>query len=301
VLIRNEYLSLDAGTRMYMNSREDSYSPPSPLGAVVIGMVLGTVVESRHPDYLPGDFVRAYGQWSDYSVSRPDDTYVVQVTRNLGDPRQHLAVFGPNGWTAYLGITQYGAARAGETVVISAAAGATGLLAGQIARRIGCRVVGISGSDEKCRWLQSEFKFDGVINYRKGGVSDAVARQCPKGVDVYFDNVGGDILDAVLPNMALYGRVAVCGLISLYDKETPVPGPYKFDMVLMKRLNIVGFFSPDFYEREKEINRKMRPWFAEGAVNMVFDETVGLENTLGAYSKLFTGANRGKVLVKMRS
>lgn len=299
ILIENGYLSMDAGTRMWMNAREDSYQAPTPVGSSVQGMVIGVVRASRHPDYHAGDLVRAYGQWADYSITNPNSTYVARLSWRMADLREYLAVFGPNGWTAYLGITEYGGAVPGETVVISAAAGATGVLAGQVAKAIGCRVVGIAGTDEKCSWLKDELGFDAAINYKTQNVGDALQAACPKGVDLYFDNVGGPLLDEVLVHMALFGRVAVCGLITSYDKDEPVPGPYKFDLVLMKRLKIVGFFSPDFYIRGPELNQKMSTWYDAGQVKMRFDMVEGLEKTIDAYRKLFTGGNIGKSLVKL--
>ncbi|HLY54300.1 MAG TPA: NADP-dependent oxidoreductase [Stellaceae bacterium] len=299
VLIRNGYLSMDAGTRMWMNPREDSYMPPTPLGVPVQGMVLGVVTDSRHPDYRAGDLVRAYGQWADYSVSRPDDTYVARLSWRLDDLRQYLAVFGPNGWTAYWGIVETGQAKPGETVVISSAAGATGALAGQVAKAIGCRVIGITGTAEKAAWIRARFGFDDTVSYKSSDVAGEIARLCPNGVDLYYDSVAGLILDAMLANMALFGRIAVCGTMNNYDKTGPIPGPYKFDQILMKRLRIEGFFSPDFYHRGPEINRKTAAWHRAGKLDMAFEEVDGLENTVAGYRRLFTGANRGKVLIKL--
>jgi len=299
VLIRNIYFSLDAGTRMWMGPRQDSYSPPTKLGSPVISTVLGSVVSSLHPDFRSGDLVRAYGQWADFSVSRPDDVYVERVSKTLDDPRQYLGVFGANGWTAYLGVLEYGRARAGETFVVSAASGVTGALAGQIAAQHGCRVVGITGSADKCDWLTTELGFDAAIDRSTVELEQAIAETCPDGVDVYFDNVGGTILDNVLANMALFGRVAVCGLLTHYDLDEAAPGPTRFDQILMKRLTMQGFFSPDFYHRGPDLNRRMRPWYDEGTLRMDFDITSGLENTLDAYSRLFTGAKVGKALVRV--
>lgn len=299
ILIENGYLSMDAGTRMWMNAREDSYQAPTPVGSPVQGMVIGAVRASRHPDYREADLVRAYGQWADYSIASPDAAYVARLSWRQPDLREYLSAFGPNGWTAYLGVTEYGGALAGETIVISAAAGATGVLAGQVAKAIGCHVVGIAGTDEKCSWLTGAMGFDAAINYKTTQVGDALPTVCPDGVDVYFDNVGGPLLDEVLANMAMFGRIAVCGLITNYDKEEPVPGPYKFDLVLMKRLKIIGFFSPDFYHRGPDIDRKMSVWHQSGQVKTRFDMEEGLENTIIAYRKLFTGGNIGKSIVKL--
>ncbi len=299
VLVRNALLSLDAGTRMWMGPREDSYSPPTPLGSPVIGMVVGPVVASKHPDYRAGDLARAYGQWSDYSVCTPNLSYCERISWNLDDARQHLAVFGPNGWTAYLGVLEYTATKPGDTFVVSAASGVTGALAGQVAKLHGCRVVGITGSPEKCEWITRELGFDAAIDYSREDVGRALASTCPEGIDVYFDNVGGQILDDCLAHMALFGRVGICGLINNYDKVDPIPGPYKFDQVLMKRLTIIGFFSPDFYHRGPDVDRRMRPWYEAGKLKMAFDVTEGLEHTLDAYAKLFTSAKVGKSLVQI--
>lgn len=297
LLVRNLWLSLDAGTRMWMTPRTDSYMDPTPLGSKVIGFVLGRVVRSRHPDYAEGDLVRAYGQWADHSVLHPDmgDIWKLDV---IDDMRQHFAVLGPNGWTAYVGLAEYGRVRPGETVLVSAAAGATGLLAAQFAREMGCRVIGIAGGEEKCALLTGEYGLHAAIDYKAQDVGAALARIAPEGIGCYFDCVGGPILDAVLPHMAMNGRVAVCGLISTYDKAER-EGPRNFDLVLMKRLTIAGFFSPDFYFRGEEINRLTRPWLEAGRVGMRFDVTEGLDNVLAAYARLFTGGNVGKTMVHL--
>ena len=299
ILVRNRVLSMDTGTRMWFTGREDSYSPPIPLGDRIIGTVLGDVVESRHSDFRAGDRVRCYGSWSDYSVVTPGAGYVAKLDDAIDDLKEYVGISGANGWTAYIGVIETGSVRAGDVFVVSAAAGCTGLMAGQIAKIAGCRVIGIAGSDKKCSLIQSDFGFDGAINYKTENVEASLARLCPEGINVYFDNVGGPILDAVLPNMALYGRVAVCGLITNYIAEDPVPGPYRFDQVLMKRLKIEGFFSPDFYRREAELSPLLRRWTDAGQLKLPFDVSSGLEHTITAYTKLFTGENIGKVVVEV--
>ncbi len=299
LLVRNKVLSMDTGTRMWFTDREDSYSPPLGLGERIIGTVVGEVIESRHSEYRAGDRVRCYGSWSDYSVVTPGEAYVAKLDDENPDLKDYVGISGANGWTAYIGVIETGAVRAGDTFVVSAAAGCTGLMAGQIAKIAGCRVIGIAGTDQKCALIQSEFGFDGAINYKTQNVETALAALCPEGVNVYFDNVGGPILDAVLPNMALYGRVAVCGLITNYIATEPVPGPYRFDQVLMKRLKIEGFFSPDFYAREAELNPLLRRWAGAGQLSLPFDISNGLESTISAYTKLFTGENIGKVVVEL--
>ena len=299
LLVRNHVLSMDSGTRMYMTDREDSYQPGTPLGDPMLGTVIGEVAQSKHPAYREGDLVRCYGNWSDWSIAAPELAYVAKLDGKEQNLADYVGIFGANGWTAFLGVVEYGAARAGDTFLVSAAAGCTGSLAGQIAKIAGCRTIGLAGTDAKCSFLKNDLGFDDAVNYRCDDLAAAIKSVCPNGVNLYFDNVGGDVLDAALVNMADFGRVAVCGLLANYSAEGPVPGPYKFDLVLMKRLTIQGFFSPDFYHREAEINPILRQWRNEGLLKLPIEETLGLENTVEAYSKLFTGANIGKVVVRV--
>ena len=297
VLIRNEYLSLDAGTRMWMTSRTDGYQPPLPLGIPMVGLVLGRIVESRHAGFPVGTLVRAFGTWADYSCVAPAASGLFVLDDTVADPRQHLGVLGMNAWTAFVGITETAAARPGESVLVSAAAGATGILAAQIAKIMGCRVFGLVGGPKKCAFLRDELNLDGAIDYKTPGV-EAALDGIAGGIDVYFDNVGGPLLDAVLPRMAIYGRIAVCGLVATYAADAPT-GPQRFDQVLMRRLTVKGLFSPDFMQRGDAINRVMRRWLDEGRIRMPFDESRGLEQTLAAYRKLFDGTNIGKVVVAL--
>jgi NADPH-dependent curcumin reductase CurA len=296
VLVRNRWLSLDAGTRMWMTPRTDGYQPPLPLGGVVPGQALGEVIASRHPDFRDGDLVRGFGQWADHTCVRPELSGLTVLDAGLADPRQHLGVLGMNGWTAYVGVAEVGRARPEEMVLVSAAAGSTGLLALQIARNLGCRTAGIVGGADKCRYLVEEIGADVAIDRRAGDVAERL--EALGGVDVYFDNVGGPLIDAVLPVMAHYGRIALCGLIASYD-EGAGPAVTRFDQILMRRLQVTGFFSPDFVHRGPELTALLRAWYEEGRLTMPFDETHGLENTLAAYAKLFTGANVGKVIVTL--
>lgn len=297
IVIANQWLSLDAGTRMWFSPRQDSYMPPLPLGSKVTGFALGRVVASRHPDYAEGDLVRGYGQWADHSRIAADAAPTWRLDP-IGDPRHYFATLGPNGWTAYVGLVECAKLRPGETVLVSAAAGATGLLACQFARRMGCRVIGIAGGAAKCAALIERFGVDAAIDYKSEAVGARLAAIAPQGVDIYFDNVGGELLDEVMPNMANFGRVAVCGLIATYDRAERF-GPKSFDLVLMKRLTIAGFFSPDFYARGTEIDRLTQPWLEAGAIDVPFDVTDGLDHVLDAYARLFNGANTGKVLVRL--
>jgi NADPH-dependent curcumin reductase CurA len=298
VLIKADLLSMDAGTRMWMTQRMDGYQPPLPAGSKMMGLCLGRVVDSCASSFENGQLVRAFGQWADYSLVRPEVSDLRVMDETVVDPRQHFGVLGMNGWTAYVGILETGAAKPGETVLVSAAAGATGMLACQVAKIQGCKVIGLAGGAEKCRFLTDALGIDQAIDYKSADVFAELAK-VPGGINVYFDNVGGPLLDAVLPNMAHYGRIALCGLMSDYGKERGSAGPARFDQILMRRLTIQGFFSPDFAARGDAINNVIRGWMDQGKIHMLFDETTGLENLLAAYGKLFTGGNIGKVIVRL--
>lgn len=297
VVIKNEYLSLDAGTRMWMTPRTDGYQPPLPLNSMMVGLCLGKVVESAHSDFQTGDYVRAFGQWAEYSCVEPLMTGLVKVATDVADIRQHFGVLGMNGWTAYWGLKEIAKIKEGENVLISAAAGSTGILACQIARNAGCNVYGLSGKDEKCRYLEDEIGVTRAFNYKTEDIETAF-NEIDGGINVYFDNVGGPILDAVFPNMALYGRIAISGMIADYERDTP-RGPKRFDQILMKRLTVQGFFSPDFMDQGPRLSAILREMMDAGDLIMPFYETEGLENMLTAYSKLFSGQNIGKVVLKL--
>lgn len=298
VTIAADWLSLDAGTRMWMTPRLDSYQPPIQLGSAIPGQVLGRVVDSRAPGFAPGDLVRAFGQWADVSCVDPISSGLMKLDASVRDPRLHLGALGMNGWTALVGIEEVGRTKPGDTVLVSAAAGATGMLAAQIAREIGARVIGIAGGPVKCAFLTEQLGLAAAIDHRGENVEAAIAAAAPDGVNVYFENVGGPLLDAVLPNMAHYGRIAVCGLLANYAEAQP--GPRRFDQILARRLQVTGFFSPDFAHRGAELTARLRSWVDAGKLVTPFDETDGLDNVLVAYERMFTGANVGKVVVRVR-
>ena len=298
VLVRARWLSMDAGTRMWMTPRTDGYQPPLPLGSKMIGLVLGEVIASRHSGYPEGALVRGFGQWADYSLVTPELAGLECVDAGLVDPRQHFGALGMNAWTALVGVQEVARVQPGEWLAVSAAGGATGSLACQIGRNLGARVIGIAGGAEKCSWLIDELGVDLALDYRGQDVAAELAK-VEGGVNAYFDNVGGPLLDAVLPNMAHYGRIAVCGMVAAYDRDTPMPGPARFDQVLMRRLRIEGFFIPDFLHRGAEFMPQLRRWLDEGKLAMRFDETAGLENVLVAYDRMLTGKSTGKVIVRL--
>ncbi len=298
IVIDTRYLSMDAGTRMWMTDRTDGYQPPLELGVPMSGLVMGPVLESRAEGFQEGDWVRAFGTWADFSRVDAVMSGAMVLDRDVGDMRDHLGPLGMNGWTALWGVETTGAAKPGEKVLVSAAAGSTGLLACQIAQILGAEAYGIAGGPEKCALLKDQYGVAQAFDYRGDDLSGRLA-SIEGGIDVYFDNVGGAILEAVLDNMALYGRVAVCGLIAEYT-DPARGGPANFDQILMKRLRVEGFFSPDFMASGPALTQRLKGWVAEGKLSLPYDVTQGLENTLGAYAKLFTGGNVGKVLVELK-
>ncbi|MBF6602442.1 MAG: NADP-dependent oxidoreductase [Sphingorhabdus sp.] len=298
VLVKNAYLSMDAGTRMWMTEREDGYQPPLELGTKMVGLGLGHVVQSRNADYAEGDLVRGFGQWAEYAVIEPESAGLVKVDANISDIKQHFGVLGLNGWTALWGLKETAGVKAGDNVVVSAAAGATGVLACQIAKILGANVYGLAGGPDKCRWLEEELGITKAIDYKNDDIAAELAK-VDGGINAYFDNVGGPILDAVLPNMAHYGRVAICGLLAQYKGDGRGQGPENFDQILMKRLRIEGFFCPDFMDQGDKLTAQLKEWLDQGLIDTPFDVTDGVENVLSAYDKLFSGGNIGKVLVKL--
>jgi len=300
IRVRNTHLSMDAGTRLWLTDRQDGYQPPLPVGAPMMGLVLGEVVESRATGFAPGDLVRAFGQWSNLSTVDAVMAGAIMLDPSVTDRRAWFGPLGMNGWTALWGVEQTGAAQPGERVLVSAAAGATGILAVQIARLLGCEAWGIAGGAAKCAYLTETLGIAGAVDYKAGDVGAQLDAACASGpgFDVYFDNVGGPLLDAVLTRMNHYGRVAVCGLLADYTAGTRT-APREFDQVLMRRLRIEGFFSPDFMHEGPALTQRLRAWHEAGDLVMPYDVTRGLENTLTAYARLFTGGNIGKVIVEL--
>jgi NADPH-dependent curcumin reductase len=297
-LFRLNYLSLDPTNRVWMSDM-DQYMPPVDLNAPMRGVVCGTVVTSRHPDYAEGAIVSGLGVWADYQIGTP------QTVKPMGDTRpvpvvDAFSTFALVGPTAYFGLLDVGQPKGGETVVVSAAAGAVGSIVGQIAKIKGCRVVGLAGTDEKCAWIRDDLGFDAAINYRTADVPKALAAACPDGIDVYFDNVGGEILDTCLQLMNFKGRIPTCGLISQYNATEPVPGPYHYARILMQRLRVEGFIVLDFAARYPEAIAALGQWMAEGKIKVRTEIVDGLEHALQTVKKLYTGDNTGKLIIRVK-
>ena len=294
-LLRTTYVGLDAAARTWLND-QPGYLPPVQIGEVIRAAGIGEVVETRCDAFKVGDVVTTLTGFQDYSIIR-DDVFATPVTPG-SDQLAVMSMYGPTGATAYMGMTDIGRPQADETVVVSAAAGATGSVAGQIAKIAGARVVGIAGGPEKCKAVVEDFGFDACIDYKNEDVRAALKRHCPKGVDVYFDNVGGPILDAVLGRLAMKARVVLCGVISSYLTGEH-PGPANYVNLLSKSASMQGFNALDMWERFEDAYADLRRWEAEGL--LVHRETVldGLESCVEALNGLFTGANIGKMLVKV--
>jgi hypothetical protein len=298
VLIKNLYFSIDPAIRGWMRD-EPNYLPPIELGAPIRSTTVGRVVESRHPDFAEGDEVWGMNAWEDYSVA--EGGTLVKIPADNQYPLQYyLDIFGAVGMTPYFGLLEAGQIKSGQTVLMSAAAGAVGSLGGQIAKIKGCKVVGLAGSDEKCRWITEDLGFDKAINYKTcGSLVDAIAEACPEGVDVYFDNVGGEILDAALLNLRDHARIVFCGAISGYNAKEPVPGPYNWWQILAKSAVVQGYLVSNYFDRFPEGVKQMAQWLEEGRIHFREEIVDGFENTLEAFQKLFDGTNEGKMIVRV--
>lgn len=297
VLIRTLYLSVDPYMRGRMSDAK-SYVEPFPLGEVLTGGVVGEIVESKHEKWQTGDVVVGLGGWQDYTVSNGRGLLKIDPTQ--APISTALGIVGMTGLTAYFGLLDIGQPQEGETVVVSGAAGAVGTVAGQIAKLKGCRVVGIAGDDSKCDYLVKELGFDVALNYKSTpNLSSALQEACPQGVDVYFDNVGGEITDAVMHHLNFQARIAICGQISQYNLEQPTLGPRVFVQLLKKSALAKGFIVNDYAPRHMEGMQQLIQWLAAGQLKYSENIVDGLENAVDAFLGLFRGENIGKQLVKV--
>lgn len=295
VLVRVRLISLDAANRAWMQGA--TYRDAVVAGSVMAGGSISEVVESRAPGFAAGDLVFADTGWQDYAVL--PGKRLLKVPRV--QPLTHLlSVYGIGGLTAYFGLLEVGQPRSGETVVVSAAAGSVGSIVGQIAKIKGCRAVGIAGGQAKCDWVVRELGFDACVDYKAGSLFKALKAAAPDGIDVYFDNVGGDILEVCLAQMKLAGRIACCGAISAYDGAAPASGPRGVPgLIVVKRLTLKGFIVTDFYARREAAIADLQSWVASGRLKVEEDVIDGLEATPGALIGLLAGENRGKRMVKV--
>jgi hypothetical protein len=294
VLVQNLYLAFEPAMRGWMEERP-GYMPPIPLGGVMRGMTVGRVLESNREGYRPGDLVSCMGGWQDYVLA---DERLSKLPPGV-EPTLALSVLGITGLTAYFGMLDVGEPRAGETVVVSGAAGATGSVAGQIARLEGCRVIGIAGGPEKCGWLTSEARFDAAIDYKSEDMRERLRALCPDGIHVYFDNVGGPLLDEVLRRIARGARVVLSGAISGYNLEKLPPGPRNYLLLVPRSARMEGFLVFDYASRFEEAQRQLAAWVDAGEIAWRIDVQEGFENAPRTFLRLFRGDNLGKQLLRL--
>ncbi len=300
VLVRTIYLSLDPYMRGRMSAAK-SYAASVEEGSVMEGATVGQVVESRSGDFKQGDYVLCPGGWQEYSVNSP------KAMRKL-DPAQApistaVGVLGMPGFTAYVGLDEIGKPQKGETVVVSAAAGAVGQVVGQIAKLKGCRVVGVAGAEDKSKLVVGAYGFDACVNYNDADFREQLAKACPDGIDVYFENVGGETFDAVMELVNDFARIPVCGRIAHYNDTAMPEGPDRLPgfmgKVLVKRLLIKGFIQFDYINRQGDFLKDMPAWIRDGKVKYQEDVVEGLENAVSAFQGLLQGKNRGKLLIQV--
>jgi NADPH-dependent curcumin reductase CurA len=293
LLLHNLYLSLDPAMRGWI-SEAPSYMPPVQIGEVMRGGCVAEVIESRRDGYAPGELVFGMFGWQEYALS--DGSGVTRVPADV-EPTLALSALGWTSLTAYFGLTEIARPQPGETVVVSGAAGATGSVVGQLAKLRGARVIGIAGGPEKCDWITRGLGFDGAIDYRSEDVRARLKALCPDGIDVYWDNVGGKILEAVLGRLAVHARVVFCGAISSYNATSPPPGPRNFIQLLIRRVRLEGLLVFDYVDRIDEALTALTPLVQSGQLRYREDIREGLDSAPAALGDLFTGANDGKLIV----
>lgn len=296
VLIRGLFYSVDPYMRGRMNDVK-SYSPPFPVNAPISGGIVGEVEESKSAEFKKGDIVLGMLPWATQSIVSSKE--IRKIDTSLAPGTYYLGILGMPGLTAYFGLIDIGKPKPGETVVISGAAGAVGIVVGQIAKLKGCKVIGIAGSDDKIRMLKDEFHFDEVINYKStANIGEAIKNACPDGVDIYFDNVGGEISDAVVANINFHARIVLCGQISLYNSTEQPVGPRLQPMLLTRSVLMQGFIVSNYQSRFPEGIVQLSQWVKEG--KLAYKETFinGFDHLPEAFIALFSGSNTGKMIVK---
>ena len=298
MVVRTDRIGIDATVRSWLDAGQ-GYLPAVEIGEVVRSSGIGEVIASDSPNYAVGDIVTALTGWQRY-VALPDDMLVTNVGPAASvDQEAHLAVFGSAGMTAYVGMLEVGAVQEGDRVLVSAAAGATGSIAAQLAKHRGAFVVGLAGTDDKCRWLVDDLGLDDAVNYKAADVPAELKRLFPKGIDVFFDNVGGAILDMALARIADRGRVVLCGAISSYNDEHRPPGPANYLNLIQRQATMQGFLSLYHWGRFGEIQPVLEGLVASGDLRFRTEVFRGLESAVDALNAMFTGANTGKILIEL--
>ena len=297
ILVRNLCLSCDPTQRGWIEA--STYYPVVKIGEVMRSFGAGEVLVSRNPQFQPGDLLQGLFGWQDYAIAGREDLYPLLPIPSGVSIETALSILGNTGMTAYFGLLEVGRPQPDETVVVSAAAGATGSIVGQIAKIKGCRVIGIAGGHEKCQYLIDELGFDESIDYKSENVVGRLRKTCPNGIDVYFDNVGGRILDAALAHLAFRGRVVICGAMSAYNDVAKASGPRNYLKLLIQRGKMEGFVVIDFLPRAAEAIEILTRWINEGKIKDRVDVQFGLENAPATVARLFSGENRGKQLLRI--
>ncbi|HEJ8005749.1 TPA: NADP-dependent oxidoreductase [Serratia marcescens] len=301
LVLRTVYLSLDPYMRGRM-SDAPSYAPPVEIGQVMVGGTVSRVAASQHPDFNVGDWVLGYDGWQDYALS--DGNGLRNLGPHLPHPSRLLGVLGMPGFTAYMGLLDIGQPQAGETLVVAAASGAVGSVVGQIGKLKGCRVVGVAGGAEKCRYVVEELGFDACIDHRAPDFAEQLAAACPKGIDIYYENVGGAVFDAVLPLLNTKARIPVCGIIAHYNATGLPAGPDRLPLleglILRKRIRMQGFIIFDDYgSRFDEFLQQMSSWVEQGKIKFREDIVDGLEQAPQSFIGLLQGKNFGKLVIRV--
>ena len=298
VLLKNLYLSIDPAIRGWM-SEAKSYLPPIAIGEPIRSGTLSQIVESKAEGWPVGQIVQALAAWESYSVVSPRMLHGKVKTIEGIPLSTMLSVLGGTGLTAYFGLLEVGKPQEGETVLVSAAAGGVGSIVGQIAKVKGCRAVGLTGSEQKCAWLTDELGYDAAINYKTTNLRLALKETCPKGIDVFFDSVGGEILNTVLTRLNHHGRVVVCGAISQINEAELPPGPSNYLQLLAKSARMEGFTTLDFASRYDEARAELGLWILEAQIHYRDDIVEALDEAPSHLLRLFSGEHRGKLLVKL--
>jgi NADPH-dependent curcumin reductase CurA len=295
ILVKQTHMSLDPAMLGWMSPDTESYIPPVALGDVMRSSGLGEVVESNHPDFAVGDRVMGLMGWTEYVVSSGEGLNKVQAGP---DAEAVLSIFALPGLTATQGLFGFADPKAGETIVVSGAAGSVGSIVGQLAKAEGLNVIGVAGNDEKCGWIVSELGFDGAINYKTDDIAAKLGELAPKGIDIYFENTGGPIQHHVIDRMNAHGRIVVCGMIADYGKAVPDAGP-NWIPIIKKRLTIQGFAMPDHFAQITELLGQLTPYVMQGKIKYRAHVLEGLESAISGLNMFFTGENKGKLIVKL--
>jgi NADPH-dependent curcumin reductase CurA len=295
ILVKQTHMSLDPAMLGWMSPDPESYIPPVALGEVMRSSGVGEVVESNHPDFVVGDRVRGMIGWTEYLLSSGEGLSKIQAGV---DAETVLSVFALPGLTATQGLFGFGNPKAGETIVVSGAAGSVGSIVGQLAKAEGLNVIGVAGDDEKCDWIVDDLGFDGAINYKTDDIASKLAELSPNGVDIYFENTGGPIQNHVFERMNAHGRIVVCGMIADYGKATPSAGPNWIPLI-KKRISIRGFAMPDHFHEAPELLARLTPYVMSGKIKYRSHILEGLETAIGGLNLFFTGGNKGKLIVKL--